>query len=79
MTAAFEMFFRLIQNGVRQRWPSPHQKVDISDVFWKRFEENIKQKFKQDAKDINTTNGSTGKRKMTPFWFFTVTLMNHLQ
>lgn len=79
MCASFELFYRFVQDYVLKKCLSGPQKAEVTDLFWKRFDNSVKEYFKRKAKQFNETHGLTGRRKITPFWFFAVLLMKHLQ
>jgi len=67
-----------VQNAAQQKSLVQVQKAEIADVFWSRFTPETKMLFKQEAREINTMHGLTGKRRMTAFWLFATILMKHL-
>lgn len=79
MSSPFELFFRLLQSIVQKRRIPCVQQAEIADIIWSRFIPDIKRQFKRDVKDFNDVYELRGKRKITPFWLFAQTLMQHLR
>lgn len=81
MSSSFELFVLYVQELMRRRVIGNTEKSIITDLFWTRFSEQTKIKYRDSAKLRNSKRKQEKcqLQKSTAFWIFAGRLMEKLQ